>query len=263
MQSPHNNIKILLLASGGSSTSMLYHAVNEAFPISHIIIEDRVKTSLFLKQRYKKVGLLRIIDQLLFILIINKLLALLSGKRSKFLLMQKNLCNLPIDETKIVRVPSANAAETIELIKKILPDIILVNGTRILSKKLLNSTTATIVNLHAGITPEYRGVHGAYWAYANNEPGMAGVTLHYVDKGVDTGNIISQSIIQREPVDNFTTYPLLQLYEGIVLLKNFLKDYSEGREINPIVLTKHRFSKQWYHPGFFEYLYYRLFHGSK
>ena len=252
-----------MLASDGLSTTILYNAVNDQFPISYVILEDGVKTSRFLKQRYKKVGLLRIIDQVIFILTLNKILALFGKKRKASILQEKKLSDHPISEEKITRVPSANAVQTIQLIKEMAPDIILVNGTRILSRKLLASTTATIVNLHAGITPDYRGVHGAYWAYVNKDPAMAGVTLHYVDSGVDTGNIIGQASIQTVSSDNFTTYPLLQLSEGIALLKNFLHDNMEGRKTQPLIISKNEVSKQWYHPGFFEYLYHRLFNGTK
>ena len=47
-----------------------------------------------------------------------------------------------------------------------------VNGTRILSRRMLESIDAVFLNMHVGITPKYRGVHGGYWALANGDRRM-------------------------------------------------------------------------------------------
>ena len=87
---------------------------------------------------------------------------------------------------------------------------------------------------------------------------MAGVTLHRVDKGIDTGQILGQKIIQIQSNDNFSTYPLLQLNSGIELLKKYL---SKSGRLD--LVKSYNKSNLWYHPGFFQYIYYRYFHGVK
>jgi len=49
------------------------------------------------------------------------------------------------------------------------------------------------VNLHNGPLPKYRGVNPVNWALKNNE-NSHGVTLHHIDEGIDTGDIIDQEI---------------------------------------------------------------------
>lgn len=262
MRQTNDKIKIVILASDGRSTNILYNSISGDFQISDVIIENTVESVKFLKQRYKKVGVIRLLDQLFFIVTINKILSLITKGRQERIMHLNHLNESNIPEGKITRVESANLNSTIELIKSLEPDIILVNGTRILSKKLLNSITANIINIHAGITPNYRGVHGAYWAYVNKESHMAGVTLHYLDSGVDTGSVISQSVITICGEDNFATYPLLQLSAGISLLKTFFTALTEGRVQKP-ALIGNEVSRQWYHPGFFEYLHIRFFKGVK
>ena len=66
----------------------------------------------------------------------------------------------------------------------------------------------------AGITPLYRGVHGAYWALAEGRRDLCGVTVHRVDAGIDTGEVLAQVLIDPTPQDNFVTYPWLQVAEG-------------------------------------------------
>jgi hypothetical protein len=57
------------------------------------------------------------------------------------------------------RVASANADETVALLQELRPRVVVVNGTRILSKRVLGCIDAVFINMHAGITPLYRGVH--------------------------------------------------------------------------------------------------------
>ena len=114
--------------------------------------------------------------------------------------------------------------------------------------------------MHAGITPMYRGVHGAYWALINNDSENCGVTVHLVDEGVDTGNVLYQANISVNRRDNFATYPLKQLAKGMPLLimavqqalSNTLSSYERSGK-----------SVQWYHPAIWEYLYHRIFRGIK
>ncbi|MFT4646131.1 MAG: folate-dependent phosphoribosylglycinamide formyltransferase PurN, partial [Planctomycetota bacterium] len=47
--------------------------------------------------------------------------------------------------------------------KKLNLDVIIVNGTRIISSKVLESMPALFINIHTGVTLQYGGVHGAYW----------------------------------------------------------------------------------------------------
>ncbi len=53
--------------------------------------------------------------------------------------------------------------------------------------------------MHAGITLRYRGVHGGYWALAEQHPEWVGTTVHLVDPGIDTGGILAQSTFERVP----------------------------------------------------------------
>jgi len=48
-----------------------------------------------------------------------------------------------------------------------------------------------LINLHNGPLPKYRGVNPVNWALKNNEK-THGVTLHYIDQGIDSGDIIDQ-----------------------------------------------------------------------
>lgn len=59
------------------------------------------------------------------------------------------------------------------------------------------------INLHVGLLPHNRGAYPNVWSIVERTP--AGVTLHYMDEGIDTGDIIDQQHVEVEPVDTGET----------------------------------------------------------
>ena len=80
---------------------------------------------------------------------------------------------------------------------------------------------------------------------------IAGVTVHLVDTGIDTGAILYQERIMPEKRDNFSTYPYLQLAAGLPLLARGGADALSGR-LAPIEIDLP--SKLWSHPTLWSYL---------
>ena len=57
--------------------------------------------------------------------------------------------------------------------------------------ELLNKGRLGVINLHGGLSPDYRGADCTFWALYNGEPENIGCTLHYIDAGIDTGKVIA------------------------------------------------------------------------
>lgn len=255
-----NNRRLIILAGKGVSTNILYNSLKNEYNIEAVILEGPVPRKEFIKKRIKKLGIGKVTGQILFQFSIAKYLELTSAKRKREILKYYQLNDAPILPNKIISVKSVNDPESINLLKKINPDLVIVNGTRIISKEVLNSIPVKFVNIHAGITPKYRNVHGAYWAIVNNDLANCGVTVHLVDPGIDTGNIIYQQTIELTGKDNFATYPVLQLCVGIILLKKALSDIFS----NQLVFKKTNLeSRIWYHPTLWQYLYQWIIYGKK
>ncbi len=253
--------QIVILAGNGTSTHVLYNYISQYFSIQKVIIENKESTSLFLKRRIKRYGIVTVFGQLLFQIFCAKPIQLLSGSRRKEILQQSNLQESPVPTNKTMHVNSVNEEQCIIELQKINPKIILVNGTRIISKKVLTSANAIFINMHAGITPKYRGVHGGYWALANADVENCGVTIHRVDAGIDTGSILAQATITITKADNFTTYPLLQQAKGLTLLPQIISNCISNPTANTITNTLP--SMLWVHPTIWQYLYFRIKQGVK
>ena len=84
-------------------------------------------------------------------------------------------------------------AETVEL-------IILAGYMRIIGKTLLEAYPKKILNIHPSLLPLYPGRQGIADAY-NDGATETGVTVHIVDEGVDTGEVLAQRKLSIQPED--------------------------------------------------------------
>lgn len=97
-----------------------------------------------------------------------------------------------LDRPELVReVPHINHPDVVRLARELKPDLICVFGTSLIRGDLLNEGRLGIINLHGGLSPEYRGADCTFWALYNGEPEKIGCTLHYIDAGIDTGRLIA------------------------------------------------------------------------
>ncbi|MCC7029739.1 MAG: hypothetical protein IT257_05485 [Chitinophagaceae bacterium] len=256
------NFKIIMLAVDCNETNIVYHYLKGHFKIEKVIIEQKISRTTLIKNRIKKLGLTKVIGQLFFQFFTQRILFSNSSRRRNEIIDGSHLDTTPIPESDRVQVESVNNDATIDLIRKLQPSLIVVNGTRIISKKVLACTSAKFINMHMGITPKYRGVHGAYWALVNKDPGLCGVTVHYIDAGIDTGSVLKQAMIQPDAAkDNFTTYPYLQLAAGLPYMHESIDEISHATSSVNMPLSSE--SALWYHPTFYQYWKNRLLHGVK
>lgn len=79
--------------------------------------------------------------------------------------------------------------------------IVLAGYMRIIGETLLKQFPNKIVNIHPALLPSFPGAHGIRDAYEYGVK-VFGVTVHFVDSGVDTGTIIDQESFK---MDNFMT----------------------------------------------------------
>lgn len=89
--------------------------------------------------------------------------------------------------------------EKIDLFRvlKINPDFIIsFNYRYIISSEIVERFSKKIINLHISYLPWNRGANPNLWSFIENTP--KGVTIHYVDQGVDTGDILLQKEISFE-----------------------------------------------------------------
>jgi methionyl-tRNA formyltransferase len=121
-----------------------------------------------------------------------------------------------------------NSRESIAFLEEHAPDLIVsMSYNQIFGRRLLSIFPNRIINCHAGALPKYRGRNVLNWAIINGEKNF-GVTVHYVDNGIDTGDVLSQVVCKIEEYDDYRS--VLQKAEELCskLLFQVILDYGNG-----------------------------------
>lgn len=116
-----------------------------------------------------------------------------------------------------------NDEKSIKLLSKYKADLFVsMSYNQILKSEIINLPPKGFINCHAGALPFYRGRNILNWVLINDEKEF-GVTVHYIDEGIDTGDIILQ---KKEKITDRDTYSTLLdratkicaklLYESII-----------------------------------------------
>ncbi|MAP93652.1 MAG: formyl transferase [Ponticaulis sp.] len=196
---------IVAMAADGPHTWIMINALRKEFGDFPIILEEGEPANTFWKRRMKMLGPIKVASMQAARIPIK----LTKGRTQQVIddmIAEHELNpNMP-DAEHIVRVPSPNSQPAREALMKFNPKAVFVINSRMIGKKTLNAIDAPFINYHSGINPAYRGMYGGYFALANGEPEHFGATVHLVDEGVDTGDILYQSQVHTKPGDNFHTY---------------------------------------------------------
>ena len=106
-------------------------------------------------------------------------------------------------------INNINSVNTIKLCK---PDLLVsILGNQIFKEPILNLAPRGCINLHTALLPKYRGLMPTFWVLKNNEK-ITGVSVFFVDEGIDSGPIIVQEEVE---IGNRTQAELIFLTKKI------------------------------------------------
>ncbi len=121
--------------------------------------------------------------------------------------------------------------DTVSMLKDINPDVIVVAAYgQILPESILNIPRLGCINIHASLLPKYRGAAPIEWSIIDGEE-KTGVTTMYMEKGLDTGDMIDKVEIVIEKDDNGQTLHDKLAVAGADLILETLTKLSEGTAI--------------------------------
>lgn len=132
--------------------------------------------------------------------------------------------NIPVELSENI-----NSKEFINAVEKYNADLFVsMSFDQIFKAEIMNLPRYRTINCHAGKLPFYRGRNILNWALINDEREF-GITAHYVDAGIDTGDIILQEIYPITDEDDYGTLSE-RAYEGCAdVLYKAIKMIQEGR----------------------------------
>lgn len=90
-------------------------------------------------------------------------------------------------------------AQMTRLLEEAEVDLVVLAGfMRLLTPRFVGRWKGRLINIHPALLPRHPGAHGIDDSWASNDPEL-GVTVHWVDEGMDTGEIIEQARFTRQP----------------------------------------------------------------
>lgn len=147
----------------------------------------------------KRYGLCKTIDRYLYLRYYRKYIHKKEEKEKISALFPNGEEITYNDTIPTIEVDNINDNKAFQFISQLSPDLICVCGTSVIKPRIFDLAKHGAINIHVGITPEYMSAKPIEWALHNKDYDNVGVTVHFVDQGVDTGDIIFQEKI---PINN-------------------------------------------------------------
>jgi len=151
------------------------------------------------------------------------------SKNVFFLLKKKNIPLIKLKE-------NINHPNSVALIKQAKPDLLVsILGNQIFKEPIINLTDKGCINLHTALLPKYRGLMPTFWVLKNEET-HTGVSVFFVDKGIDSGPIIIQkkvligSLSQEELIELTKRIGMESISEAIDLIEKNQVSLIENNE---------------------------------
>ncbi len=112
---------------------------------------------------------------------------------------------------------------------KLKPDLFLTAGYAIILKEeILALPDLLAVNFHASLLPDYRGKHPVFWALRSGEK-WSGLTVHAMDPGIDTGDIIYQVRVRTHREDTVATLYKRIMDQSVDFVEQLIADAEHDR----------------------------------
>lgn len=116
--------------------------------------------------------------------------------------------NISIIKTTV----SLNKPDSLDLLNKYKPDLLIsIAGNEIFKKPLIDLAPKGCLNLHTALLPKYRGLMPSFWVLKNQEK-ETGVSIFFVDEGIDSGPILVQKTI---PLEGLSQTALIKISKKI------------------------------------------------
>lgn len=234
-------IKVILLYSSGHLGSSI--VLNKLMQVQNIEIVGLVKAKAVsiskpqvLQKKYTKFG-----PSFCFLLAWQKIIQTVAFTLSKF--TPENKARLKqsyefSDKLDIHECTDINSQETHTFISKHQPDILIsAFFPQILKNETINIPKIGVLNLHPGLLPEFKGAM-SYLHVLEQKKKKAGVTIHWMDEGIDTGEIISQKSFKIKNYDTQETIMVKSAYIGCKLLQRIVNLINSNKPIPKIVRKK-------------------------
>lgn len=133
----------------------------------------------------------------------HKITAMICNRKNAFSFVRAEKLGIPSYYVSYLGRDRKEAEKEIDdLLTRLRPDLIVLAGfMKLLSAEITKKYEGKIINIHPALLPKYPGTHGIEESFASPDREL-GVTVHYVDAGMDTGKVIRQKSFMRTGLES-------------------------------------------------------------
>jgi len=225
----------ILVTSGHSRSKYTIALLNELTKLDHSCTCAEVKTFQIsrLKQYFRQYGLVNLINKFSAHFLNNKKSLIYNEtKPIKNFLNQRGIQDKTVSayckRNKIthIKTKSLNDSDFINKLEESNFDLVVYSGGGILRKDIIDIPIHGVLNAHSGFLPKFRGMNVIEWALIMGY--LPQTTIHFIDKGIDTGNIIYSEPIPYSK--DLYTYRGNATVHNIELLTKVISDFSSYKK---------------------------------
>lgn len=127
---------------------------------------------------------------------------LFCDRKDAFVIERAKKLNIPVRYASIIVEKDKFEEKILSFLKEFNVDLIVLAGyMKLIKRKILNKYKNKIINIHPSLLPKYPGANAIEQAFMANEKEF-GITIHFVDEGMDTGQIIFQKSFSKSKNDS-------------------------------------------------------------
>ena len=206
--------RVVLLTSGGLEHRYVANVLLQRFPEMEIIVEEAGRRSpkVILRRTLKR-GLRVFFEKFGRILFLR----ISRDQRMRDSALLRHLGDSSEAGRRMEQgmvSTSINAPAVIARLRELKPNLVLVYGTGLVRQPVLDAASCTILNLHTGLSPYYRGVACYLWPLKEKDFDRVGVTIHDCVMQLDAGGILAAEVVGLEHGDQIHDVFARQVLKG-------------------------------------------------
>ena len=129
----------------------------------------------------------------------------------------------------VLQTGDVNAAQTLQFVRELEPHFLVsAYFSQILKPAIIELPRYGVLNLHPGWLPTYRGAMAYFWVLHNRSE-RGGVSVHWIDEGIDTGEVLEQRGFRISQQATQETVLCLTAVIGSRLLRRVVRRLQSGR----------------------------------
>ena len=180
------------------ATLALANRLVDSGKVSAVILQRPMGTRgrlALVKRRLSRLGLPRVVDELLFQVYYRLFLQSGDDRERRRLQLDAVSRDALAGSVDVFEVDSLNTPAAQTLLRRLAPDLVVMSSRELIQPDVLKLARIGFIGCHPGILPDFRGAYASFWAMSQGKRDKVGLSVYVATDGVDTGPLVAERIV--------------------------------------------------------------------